>query len=305
MEQNLPFDLDALLVFGKVVESRSLSKAAVLHGMPKSTVSRKLTKLEADLGIKLLRKNTHQLTVTDLGEKIYGHAVNILAEANGVRALVEGSRQEPQGELRVAIPIFLGIDYASRVGAVFLQRYPHSRLDIRLVDNLVDPIKDGFDVVFGTGPLQDSTLIARKVFSLELFLCATPEFVRRLQEPITDPAQLDTLPFIDFGFGGPRKFTVAKQKRRYELSPQVRARANNFQVCKQYILEGLGIGPMPTQIICTTELREGSIVPVLPEWALESMDVHMIYPFELSFSTLISAFYEAARDIIVENTARA
>ena len=116
MEQNLPFDLDALLVFGKVVESRSVSKAAVLLGMPKSTVSRKLTKLESDLGIKLLRKNTHQLTVTDLGEKVYSHAVNILTEANGVRALVEGSREEPQGELRVAIPIFLGIDYASRVG---------------------------------------------------------------------------------------------------------------------------------------------------------------------------------------------
>ena len=102
MEQNLPFDLDALLIFGKVVECRSLSKAATLLGMPKSTVSRKLSKLESDLGIKLLRKNTHQLTVTDLGEKIYTHGVKILSEANGVRALVEGSKQEPQicdGEL--------------------------------------------------------------------------------------------------------------------------------------------------------------------------------------------------------------
>src|SRR3982074_148361 len=85
VEQNLPFDRDALLVFGKVVENRSLSKAAVLLGMPKSTVSRKLTKLESDLGIKLLRKNTHQLTVTDLGEQVYAHAVNILTEANDVR----------------------------------------------------------------------------------------------------------------------------------------------------------------------------------------------------------------------------
>ena len=85
----------------------------------------------------------------------------------------------------------------------------------------------------------------------------------------------------------------------------VRARANNFQVCKQYILQGLGIGAMPTQIICTTELREGSLVPVLPEWSLEPLEVHMIYPFELSYSTLISAFYEAAREIIVENIARA
>ncbi len=304
MEQNLTFDVDALLIFGKVVESRSLSKAAALLGMPKSTVSRKLTKLEADLGIKLLRKNTHQLTVTDLGENVYAHAVNILAEANGVRALVEGSRNEPQGELRVAIPVFVGIDYASRVGATFLQRHPHSRLDIRLVDNMVDPVKDGFDVVFGTGPLQDSTLIARKVFSLDLFLCASPDFVRALAEPLTAPAQLNDLPFIDFGFGGHRKLTVVRNKRRYELSPQMRARANNFQVCKQYILQGLGIGAMPTQIICTNELREGSLVPVLPEWKPDPVDVHMIYPFELSFSTLIRAFYEAAREIIDQNTAR-
>jgi DNA-binding transcriptional LysR family regulator len=304
MEQNLPFDLDALLIFGKVVESRSLSKAAALLGMPKSTVSRKLTKLESDLGIKLLRKNTHQLTVTDLGEKVYDRAVNILAEANEVRALVEGSRQEPQGELRVAIPVFVGVDYASRVGAMFLQRYPHSQLDIRLVDNMVDPIKDGFDVVFGTGPLQDSTLIARRVFGLELFLCASPDFVAQLPEPLTDPKQLNSLPFIEFGFGGPHKLTVANHKRRYELSPRVRARANNFQVCKQYILQGLGVGAMPTQIICTDELRDGSIVPVLPNWKPEPLEVHMIYPFELSFSTLISAFYEAACEIIVENTAR-
>src|SRR5512139_1286281 len=109
MGQNPPFDIDALLVFGKVVECRSLSRAAALLGMPKSTVSRKISKLESDLGIKLLRRNTHQLTVTDLGERIYEHGLGILAEANAVRALAEGSRQEPQGVLRAAIPVFVGI----------------------------------------------------------------------------------------------------------------------------------------------------------------------------------------------------
>ena len=84
----------------------------------------------------------------------------------------------------------------------------------------------------------------------------------------------------------------------------VRARANNFQVCKQYILDGLGVGAMPNQIICTDELRDGSIVPVLPDWTLDRLDVYMIHPFQLSFSTLISAFYDTACEIIVENSAR-
>ena len=303
MGQNLPFDIDALLVFGKVVECRSLSKAASLLGMPKSTVSRKISKLESDLGTRLLRKNTHQITVTDLGEKVYGHGLNILAEANDIRALVEGSRQEPQGVLRAAIPVFVGIDFASRVGATFLQRYPKSRLEIRLVDSMVHPVKDGFDVVFGAGPLQDSTLIARKVFTLECFLCASPDFINTLPEPLTVPTQLNTLPFIDSGFyDEPRKLHLARGKKRYELSPLARARANNFQISKQYILQGLGIGAMPSQIICSGELQEGSLIPVLPDWSLETVDVYMIHPFQLSFSNLISAFYETALEIITQNT---
>lgn len=299
------FDLDALLVFGKVVEARSLSRAAVLLGMPKSTVSRKLTKLEADLGIKLLRRNTRQLTVTDLGERVHAHALAVLEEANSVRALAESSRREPQGELRVAIPVFVGVDYASRVGAGFLERYPHSRLDIRLVDTMVDPVRDGFDVVFGPGPLQDSTQIARKVFDLELFLCASADFAGRFEHPITEPHQLADQPFIGFGFSGHHGLVVHRGDERCEIDPPVRARANNFQVCKQYILHGLGIGAMPTQIICTEELREGSIMPVLPEWRPQPLEVHMIYPHLLSSSPLISAFYDTACDVIVENIARA
>ncbi len=279
-----------------------MSRAATLLGMPKSTVSRKINKLESDLGIKLLRKNTHQLTVTDLGEKIYSHGLNILTEANHIRALVEGSKQEPQGVLRVAIPVFVGIDFASRVAATFLRRYPKSQLEIRLVDSMVHPIKDGFDVVFGIGPLQDSTLIARKIFTIECFLCASPEFVERLPEPLTQPAQLNKLPFINSDFhGGPRKLILTKGKKRYELAPLVRVRANNFQIIKQNILQGLGIGAMPNQIICSGELHDGSIIPVLPDWRLEDVDVYMIYPFQLSFSNLISAFYETAIEIVMQN----
>ncbi|MVF14514.1 LysR family transcriptional regulator [Ketobacter sp. MCCC 1A13808] len=303
MKQNLNFNLDALIVFGKLVECRNLSKAATLLGMPKSTVSRKISKLESDLGVKLLRKNTHQITVTDIGQQVYSHSLKILAEANDVSALIEGNKQEPQGELRAALPIFMGIDYAARVGGSFLQRYPKSQLELRLVDEMVHPIKDGYDVVFGIGPLQSSTLIARKAFELDCFLCASKEFVDGLAEPLTVPSQLNKLPFIDFDYyGQPRKSTLTKGKKRYDISPMVRARVNNFQISKDYILRGLGVGIMPKQIICSGELKEGVIVPVLPEWELQSIDVYMIYPFQLSFSNLISAFYDTALEIILQNS---
>lgn len=304
MNHKTHFDIDALLVFAKVAECRSLTRAAALLDMPKSTVSRKISKLEADLGLKLLRKNTHQISVTDLGAKIVKHSLNIATEANHIHALVEGSKQEPQGVLKAAIPLFVGIDFASRVGATFLQRYPKAQLEMRLVDNMVHPIKDGFDVVFDIGPLQDSTLIARKLFTLDCFLCASPEFIDKLSEPLTVPSQLHNLPFIDCGFySGRRKLVFNKGGASHALSPFVRAQANNFQVSKQYILQGLGIGAMPSDIICSEELHNGSIVPLLADWQLESLDVYMIYPHQLSFSNLINAFYEIAFEVISENTA--
>lgn len=303
MEQNLPFDIDALLVFSKVIECRSLSKAATLLGMPKSTVSRKIAKLESDLGIKLLRKNTHQITVTDLGQQIYSHSLKIFTEANDIRALVEGSKQEPQGELRAAVPIFVGIDYASRVGTTFLRRYPKSQLDIRMVDNMIHPIKDGYDVAFGIGPLQDSTLIARKAFTLDCVVCASRDFINALSEPISIPTQLNNLPFIESDFHGNRhKLLLSNSKKQVEISPIARARANSFQISKQYLMHGLGIGVMPKLIIKPDELFAGSLVPVLPEWTPPPIDVYMIYPFQLSFSNLISAFYDTALEIIAQNT---
>ena len=303
MNKNLSFNINTLIIFAKLVECRSLSKAADLLGLPKSTVSRSISKLESDLGAKLLRKNTHQITVTDLGEKIYSHSLKILAETNEVRSLIEGSHLEPQGEIRAALPIFMGIDFATRVGSTFLQRFPKAQLDLRLVDNMVHPIKDGYDVVFGIGPLQDSTLVARKAFTLECFLCASSDFVAALDSAVSAPSQLNQLPFIDFDFYGRcSNLSLKKGRKSYDFSPMVRARANNFHVSKDYILRGLGFGIMPREIICSQELKRGVLVPLLPDWELEPLDVFMICPFQLSMSNLISEFSRTVLEIVTENT---
>lgn len=294
MKQTDQFEADTLLILAKVIELKSVSGAASVLNIPRSTVSRKISKLEADLGIKLLRKNTRQITVTDLGYELYEHAQNIQNEINLIRAVLGGRKLEPQGVLRVAMPIFMGVDFASKVGATFLQKYPKARLEMRFVNSIVHPIKDGYDVTLAYGPLQDSTLIGQKLFTIDSLLCASPEFIAQLPQKITQPAQLDEQPFIDAGQdSGAFKLQLKNGKKHYELSPPVRAQANNFQVGKYYVVQGIGIGALPRHL-CLPDLAEGKLIPILENWRLETKDVYVIYPFQLSFSNLIKAFYETA-----------
>lgn len=294
MKQTDQFDANTLLMLAKVIELKSVSGAAMVLGIPRSTVSRKINKLEADLGIKLLRKNTRQITVTDLGDEIYKHAQVIQNEINLVRSILGGRRQEPQGVLRVAMPIFMGVDFASKVGASFLQKHPKARLEMRFVDSAAHPIKDGYDVTLAYGPLQDSTLIGKKLFNIDSLLCASPKFVRQLSRKISQPSHLEEQPFIEVGQDNvTARLQLRNGKKRYELSPHVRAQANNFQVGKHYVLQGMGIGALPRHA-CLQELNEGKLVPILENWLLETRDVYVLYPFQLKFSNLIKAFYETA-----------
>jgi len=296
MKQTDQFDANTLLMLAKVIELKSVSGAASVLGIPRSTVSRKINKLETELGIKLLRKNTRQITVTDLGDEIYKHALVIQNEINLVRAVLGGRRQEPQGVLRVAMPVFMGVDFASKVGALFLQKYPKARLEMRFVDGTAHPVKDGYDVTLAYGPLQDSTLIGKKLFAVESLLCASPKFLKLLPSKIEHPPQLDELPFIEAGQdSGAFKLQLRNGKKRYEFSPSVRAQANNFQVGKHYVLEGVGIGALPKHV-CLHELIEGKLLPILEKWILEPGDVYVLYPFQLKFSNLIKAFYETAHE---------
>jgi len=296
MQQTDQFDANTLLMLAKVIELKSVSGAAAVLGIPRSTVSRKINKLETELGIKLLRKNTRQITVTDLGYEIYKHALTIQNEINLVRALLGGRRQQPQGVLRVAMPVFMGVDFASKIGASFLQKYPKAKLEMRFVDSAAHPVKDGYDVTLAYGPLQDSTLIGKKLFDIESLLCASPKFMKQLAHKIDHPSQLADLPFIQVGHdSGAFKLQFHNGKKHHELAPQVRAQANNFQVGKHYVVQGVGIGALPRHV-CLHELNEGKLTPILQKWMLETREVYVLYPFQLKFSSLINAFYDTAHE---------
>lgn len=293
MERNTLFDVGALIALTKVVECRSLTQAAFQLGMPKSTVSRKISRLESDLGVKLLRKNTRQITVTEFGQRIYEHALRIQNETISIQQLVHSSKQEPQGLLKVVVPVSIGVDFTSHVGLEFLNKYPKARLEIQLVDRMVNPVKEGFDVAIQVGPLQDSTLIAKKLFDSEKILCATPEVANELPDALNHPSQLKDAIFVGTGDSStPFELTFQKGSTLYQLVPMLRAKVNNFLITKEYVMQGMGIGALPKHM-CYQEVLEKKLVPILNQWPLTPTEVYMVYPHQVSFSNLVSSFYES------------
>jgi DNA-binding transcriptional LysR family regulator len=292
------FDIDALLILAKVAELKSLSRAGEVLGVPRSTVSRKLDKLERDIGVKLVRRNTRQLSMTEFGQRVAAHAARIQAEVDGIRAELTVTREAPEGMLRVALPVFMGVEFAARVGSRFLERFPKARLETKLVDVAAHPIKDGFDVTLDYGPLQDSALIGRKLFAFESVLCAAPAYLVGLKKQPAEPQQLSTHPFIDVSDGDGRvTIRLRKGRRSAEIDATARAQANNYQIGKQYVLQGVGVGALPRHI-CSQELQRGELVALFPEWTLATRDVYVIYPFKMGQSLLIQAFFETAQEII-------
>jgi len=292
MERNTSFDPDALIMLTKVIECRSITQAAIQLGRPKSTVSRKIARLESDLGVKLLRTSTRQITVTEVGQRIYEHALKIQSETISIQELVHSSKQEPQGLLKVTISVSIGVDFSSHIGLAFLKRYPKARLELQLVDRIVNPVSEGVDVAIQPGPLPDSGLVAKKIFNADKVLCASPEIAAQLPAKLNHPSQLKNVLFVGSGDSSmPLELTFKKGGVSYRLTPMLREKVNNFQIAKYHVLQGMGVGVLPRHL-CYQELQDNKLVPILDQWALPPTEVYMVYSHRVSFSNLISAFYE-------------
>src|SRR5438270_2458469 len=165
-------DLNDIVVFTKVVETKSFTGAADALGLPKSTVSRKLAQLEERLGVRLVQRTTRKLALTDIGEAYYARCARIVADLASAEQLVTDMQATPRGRLRVTATVDFATRYVGGIVADFLMQHSDINVELEAVDRLVDLIEDGYDVAirFSMGPLPESTLIARKPCDIRLVL---------------------------------------------------------------------------------------------------------------------------------------
>src|SRR5690349_7028510 len=170
-------DLNEIIVFARVVQAGSFTKAAAELGMPKSTVSRKVSELEERLGARLLQRTTRKLSLTDAGRTYFDYSARVVAEVEDAERAVSSLQAAPRGLLRVTAPTNFRV--LGAIVADYLKRYPDVRLELFCTGRRVDLVEERFDLGVRAGVLADSSLVARSLGTAGWVLAATPAYLRR------------------------------------------------------------------------------------------------------------------------------
>lgn len=271
--------LDDLRVFAKIVETESLTRAGEALGIPKSTISRKMTKIEEHLGVQLLHRSTHAVTVTEQGMLFFEYAVRCLGVLRDGERAVQNQHTLPKGLLRLAVPYELDRSLLGPLLAEFLGANPGIRVVNSSTHDPVGLLREGFDLAITPGPLPsaESTLMATKLGSTDFGIYAAPAYIERSGQP---RSHLD-LPRFDLLAGGQSDRREQWRLRRGSQQAIVEFRprlvSNDLMLLRQIAVSGLGIALLPA-FACKYDLAEGRLIELLPEWRVSPTHFHAIFP---------------------------
>ncbi|WP_409421371.1 LysR family transcriptional regulator [Pseudaeromonas sp. ZJS20] len=271
-----PYSLDDLRLFWVVAHQGSLTAAATQLAMPVSTLSRRLARLEQQLGLRLLHRNAHRLSLTDTGSRYLARCDPLFAELNTISGELDDERQLPRGPIRVAAPINLAQAWLGPALGRFLLRYPHIQVDLTLSNSNIDLSDQGVDLAIRVGEPQIAEWIARPLGQIPMGLFARHDSpaVASLQAP----EQLGTVPLV---VGKPVtrwRLWQPETGERLEYRPgeNVRLAVDDLATVAQAVASGLGVG-LVSRSLMAPWLASGEVVPVMAPWQGQPRPCYLLY----------------------------
>ncbi len=272
-------DLNDLYYFALVVDHAGFAAAERASGIPKSRLSRRITQLESDLGVRLLQRSTRRFSVTDVGNSVYRHAQTMLAEAQAARDVVDRLSAEPRGVIRVSMPVSLAQQQMPMLLPEFMARYPQVRVQLHVSNRRVDLINEGFDLALRVRSKldDDGSLVMRNFGQIQELLVASPKYLDGMGRP-KDPDELSghvTLSVSEeeahqrWELHGPDG-----EVRRIELKPRISG--FDFPMLRSLVRQGVGITMLP-ETLCADLVRNGDLEVVLPQWRLPQGICHVVF----------------------------
>ncbi|MBV1880617.1 MAG: LysR family transcriptional regulator [Pseudomonadales bacterium] len=254
-------DLNALALFVEVAQSGSYTEASKQLKVPISTVSRKVSQLETRLGVQLFQRTTRSVALTEIGQIYLRHCQEMVDKALEAEQAVMSLQSEPSGHLRFGIPYFAGRSFTSLLFNVFLQRYPKINMECIVLPNQTEPTANNLDCMISFGVPNNLDLLSRSLGSLNLMLCASPDYLKRDGEPrsifqLATEHSLILLAGLEWEQWGVANFQTQEFNYRFSI--------NDMEATRQMVVDGAGIGFFPMEP-SDPILESGRLINIMPE----------------------------------------
>ena len=274
----------ALLV--RVIQTHSFSAAARERGLPVSTVSRRIARLESALGVRLLERTTRRLRPTDAGRTYFAHAERAVDDLAQGTDHVRELQKEPRGRVRVLAPIVLGTAVANAI-YTYLAKRPGVSIDLELDDRRVDLLAEGFDLAVVAGAVDGTDFVARELWpKTRKLLYASPQYVEARGAPrrVEDLVRHDCI--ATQAADGVTTWTLAKARRKLRVTIEPRFCVNESSAAYRATLAGVGIAMLP-EVICAADVTAKRLVRVLGGYEGESGGVYLLYRAQRSMTAAV------------------
>jgi LysR family transcriptional regulator, transcriptional activator for dmlA len=280
--------------FSALAMAGSLSAAAREMRITTAAVSKRLSQMEARLGVPLLNRTTRRMSLTVEGETLLRHARSILAEMADLEEQMGASRSTPSGLLRVNATLGFGRSHIGPLISRFVHQYPQVDVQLQLSVDPPSLSDDAFDVCIRFGPPPDARVIARKIASNQRLLCASPAYIAQHGEPKTT-AELAQHNFISIRQGGEAygviKLTRGRSGKTETLKTRGNLTTNDGGIAVQWALDGHGI-LMRAEWDIRDHLAKGQLVQLLPQHHTPDADIYAVYPAQHKSAARVRAFVD-------------
>ncbi|PCJ41188.1 MAG: hypothetical protein COA71_09095 [SAR86 cluster bacterium] len=284
-------DLNKLLIFARVAELQSFTKAAKELGIEKSTVSSKISELEENLGARLLNRTTRTVALTEAGEGYFHYCQQIVENAIEAEEFMQTFSAEPQGLLRISAPEGIGRILFKDLFNIFLKKYNKIELEVFLSGRAVDLVRERFDLAIRVSHsrLKDSSLVGKLIMEVEMGIFASAEYVAA-RAGLNKVEQIIEQPFISLG--SLETTDLLKPAGKSKFPPfKTRITINDIEACIDAIHGGLGLGVLPVGAV-QEELNRGSLVKVCPNFKIAPIYLYVLYPSRQWVSSKLKVFLE-------------
>jgi DNA-binding transcriptional LysR family regulator len=284
-------DLDNILIFVKVAQYESISRAARALSMPISTVSRRLSVLESQLGVVLLRRTTRRVSLTAQGREYFNECQEPLSLLQEAERVLTQSQKQPEGLLRITVPVVLSHESFLQFLSGFLHSHSRVRVDLHITNAFLDLIAENIDVAVRFGDLQDSSVVAKRLGKNIRYVVAAPEYLkgRELPREPADLARHDCVMLTAKNNEAHWDLVSGRRKARVHVSGPVSTR--DFNTVSAFVLRGHGIGLAPSTH-CEEHIARGRLVRLLPKWTSPPIPVFAVYQSRKYLPLRLSVFLE-------------